>query len=230
MIPLILFGATAFPEIKQVISDINASRDTFSIRGILDDNEKLFKTEVGGVPVLGKLEEAHHFSDCSFVMAIGSYRSRLVRAQILQRLSLPPERFPSLIHPLAKIYETARIGYGCIVYPGVVIFAKSTIGNFVIILPNTVVGVENTVEEGALITSLVSTTSGVRIGAYAHLGTACCVAEGIHIGRGAQVGMGSVVLRDVPDGGFCLGNPARIIQQDTLPPELLKRGDASAGQ
>ena len=44
---------------------------------------------------------------------------------------------------------------------------------------------------------------GARIGANA------CILAGVTIGEGAIVGMGAVVLRDVPDGETWVGNPAR---------------------
>jgi acetyltransferase-like isoleucine patch superfamily enzyme len=51
--------------------------------------------------------------------------------------------------------------------------------------------------------------SGAKIGANATL------LPGITIGRGAVVGAGSVVVRDVPDGKVVVGNPARVIK-DTI--------------
>ena len=47
---------------------------------------------------------------------------------------------------------------------------------------------------------------GARIGANVTL------LPGVIIGRGAFVGAGAVVTRDVPDGKVVVGNPARIIK------------------
>lgn len=45
----------------------------------------------------------------------------------------------------------------------------------------------------------------------ASIGANATVLGGITIGRGAIVGAGSVVTRDVPDGMMVAGNPARVV-------------------
>lgn len=50
----------------------------------------------------------------------------------------------------------------------------------------------------------------IKEGAF--IGTRCLVLKGVTIGKGAVVGAGSVVTRDVPDGEIWAGNPARFIR------------------
>lgn len=57
----------------------------------------------------------------------------------------------------------------------------------------------------------------VQVGDFAYIGTGAMLKQGGHdkpleIGRGAVVGMGAVVLKDVPDGAVVAGNPAKIIR------------------
>lgn len=49
----------------------------------------------------------------------------------------------------------------------------------------------------------------------ASLGANSTILPGITIGRGAMVGAGSVVTRNVPDFAIVVGNPARIVGYDT---------------
>lgn len=45
------------------------------------------------------------------------------------------------------------------------------------------------------------------------IGTNACVIQGIRIGRGATVGAGAVVTRDVPPGATVIGNPGRVMMK-----------------
>jgi acetyltransferase-like isoleucine patch superfamily enzyme len=65
------------------------------------------------------------------------------------------------------------------------------------------------------------------VGPYAHLGAGSCIAEGLRIGAGAQIGLGCVVLRDVPPGAFMLGNPGRLVECASVP-EALAAMDSDA--
>jgi acetyltransferase-like isoleucine patch superfamily enzyme len=44
-------------------------------------------------------------------------------------------------------------------------------------------------------------------------GGSCIVLPGVTIGRGATIGAGSVVTKDVPPFSVAVGNPARVIKQ-----------------
>ncbi|MBF0501108.1 MAG: acyltransferase [Candidatus Riflebacteria bacterium] len=51
----------------------------------------------------------------------------------------------------------------------------------------------------------------VRIGRGATIGADTRIACGVEIGEYARIGLGSVVLRDIPPHSIAVGNPARII-------------------
>jgi acetyltransferase-like isoleucine patch superfamily enzyme len=46
----------------------------------------------------------------------------------------------------------------------------------------------------------------------AWLGYGTIVLGGVRIGKGAAIGAGSVVTRDIPDGAVAVGNPARVVK------------------
>lgn len=61
----------------------------------------------------------------------------------------------------------------------------------------------------------------IEIGDDAWLGTGCIVLPNVRIGKGAVVGAGSVVTRDVPDFTVVVGVPARPMKRLDIPDEMV---------
>lgn len=60
------------------------------------------------------------------------------------------------------------------------------------------------------------TASPVRIGSYALVSSNCSVVAGATIGEACLVGMGTVVLgKKYPDGVLLVGNPARVVREQS---------------
>ena len=58
----------------------------------------------------------------------------------------------------------------------------------------------------------LKTKGGIFIDEDAWLGFGVIVLDGVHIGKGAVIGAGSVVTKDVPEGAIAVGNPARVVK------------------
>lgn len=61
----------------------------------------------------------------------------------------------------------------------------------------------------------------IEIGDDAWLGTGCIVLPDVRIGRGAVVGAGSVVTRNVPDFTVVAGVPAKPVKRLDIPDEMV---------
>lgn len=218
--PLILWGLSPFREIYEIIKDINYIKPTYEVIGILDDNPATLGKVIDGIKVLGPIDLSCQNEDVKYVNCIGSHKTRIIKYEIIKRINLPKNRFETIIHPNAKVYSSAIIEQGCIIHKGAVIYNDTVLQSHTEILANSIIGAKNIIYEGAMITSLVATTAGVSIGPYCHIGTHSCIGENVKIGSGAQIGMGSVVLKDVPQGVFCMGNPLRFIDKIEVPNEL----------
>ena len=68
---------------------------------------------------------------------------------------------------------------------------------------------DNVIDDRVIITSNVSLAGFVHVESDCYLGQACTVRQHVTIGRGSQIGMGCVVLKDVPPHSVMVGNPAR---------------------
>ncbi|MEZ4254902.1 MAG: serine O-acetyltransferase [Polyangiales bacterium] len=101
------------------------------------------------------------------------------------------------IHPGATIGQGVFIDHGM----GVDIGETATVGDDCILFKGVVLGG-------------TSNERGVRhpqIGKRVVVGSNACVLGAIHIGDGARIGSGSVVVREVPEGGTVVGVPGRVV-------------------
>ena len=86
------------------------------------------------------------------------------------------------------------------------------IGRDVLIAPNCAFyPYDHTVASGEHIRNQpLQTKGGIFIDDDAWLGVGVIVLDGVRIGKGAVIGAGSVVTRDIPDNGIAVGVPARV--------------------
>jgi len=64
----------------------------------------------------------------------------------------------------------------------------------------------------------LETKGKIVVDDHVWLGVGVIVLSGVHIGKGAVVGAGSVVTHDIPDGAVAVGSPARVVKmRDDIP-------------
>lgn len=102
-------------------------------------------------------------------------------------------------------------GFGCFINAG----GGVSIGNNVLIGPHVVIHSLNHVyqDAGCLIRLQGHVKRPVVIEDDTWIGAAAVILPGVHIGKGAVVGAGSVVSKDVPAFGVVVGNPAVLIKE-----------------
>ena len=195
------------------VEDINAIEKEWEIIGFLND----FETEpIIGFPVLGKVDYATaqkylKFADVYFLYTLISVKLNFRFIHKLTDLQIPVERFATVIHPTAVISKFAEIGHGVSIQPCVSVGPNVTIGNHVQIFAQSLLGHNSTLDDYSYVANNACIGAHVHLKKGAYLGTNCSLIENITIGEWALVGMGAVVLKDVPPYTKVVGNPARII-------------------
>jgi sugar O-acyltransferase (sialic acid O-acetyltransferase NeuD family) len=215
MKPIIILGTGGnCIDILDAINEVNlvAQTEVYRCVGFLDDDITLRTKEFFGVRVLGNLSDARDHPDCLFVNGIGSDSNFWLKQEIIAKTGQPPERFENIIHPTASVSKMSRLGSGVVILQNVTIASNVRVGNHVIALPNSVISHDSAVENYACIAGGVCISGGVRIGDSCYLGTNSAIVGNVSVGSKSLVGMGSVVLEDVPENTVVVGNPARFLR------------------
>ncbi len=178
------------------------------VTGVLDDDVALHGTTIGGVPVLGPVALAAQ-RDEQLLLCVGPSASRRAVARRLESSGVAPERFDRFVARSARIGSSSTVGAGSILLDGVVITADAVIGRHVVVMPHCTITHDDVLDDFSTLAAGVALGGGVRIGEAAYLGMNCSVRQGLSVGADATVGMGAVVLGDVPAAQTWVGVPAR---------------------
>jgi acetyltransferase-like isoleucine patch superfamily enzyme len=79
-------------------------------------------------------------------------------------------------------------------------------------MPQVVLTHDDVVADFATIASGVRLGGGVHVGTGAYLGAGALVREGVSVGAWSQLGLGSLLLEDLPPGEVWIGSPARKLR------------------
>lgn len=203
--PIVLLAASGLA--REVVAVVEAA-GTRQIVGVLDDDQALRGTELGGIPVVGGIGSATQITDAEFVVCAGNGSARATIVGRLIESGIGADRFATIVHPSASIPSSCRIGRGSIVLSNVTLTADVTVGEHVVLMPQVVLTHDNRVGDFATLCAGVVLGGNVSVGSAAYLGMNASVRQGVRLGIGATLGMGSVLLRDVPDGQVWAGVPA----------------------
>lgn len=211
--PLLLIAASGLA--KEALAALRAG-DSFHAAGILDDDPQLHGTTVGGVGVLGPTEMSGAYGDVRLVVCAGFGATREAIVSRLRGLGLDDERYATIVHPSVTMAPECGVGAGSVLLANVALTADVTVGSHVVAMPNATVTHDNVVEDFVTLCAGVSLGGGVRVRRGAYLGMNSSVRQQVTVGSGCVVGMGAVVLADIPDGATVVGNPARQLPRRTV--------------
>ncbi|KJR47796.1 4-amino-6-deoxy-N-Acetyl-D-hexosaminyl-(Lipid carrier) acetyltrasferase [Desulfosporosinus sp. I2] len=188
---ILTYGGTG-REIGEIASE------QYTVIGFLDDVKHCKE-------ILGKLEEMSNFDEeVKFISGLGSYRSMKLRRRKLEEMEL--NSFINLISLDAKIYKTATLGQGVVVFPQTIISVNSIIGDHVFIYHNCVISHDVIVKNYSMISNSVCVSGGVKIGENCYIGAGSTILEGVSIGDNCIIAAGATVLNDVEENKIYISN------------------------
>lgn len=193
----------------KVVKDVIEADGTYKVCGYLDDNiEKKYKEKD---MIFDSLKNIQFYQEnYYFVIAIGNNK---IRNEIFDKINIPIEKFPTLIHPRAIISKLAEIGNGTVVMPGAIVNAEAVIGQHVIINSGSVVEHDCVIKDYSHISPGGILTGNVSVGERTQIGANATVIPNLNIGAHVMVGAGSTVISNVKDNVTVVGSPAKVIKE-----------------
>ena len=187
---LVIWGASGH---ASVVADILRLRGEYEIVGFIDNFDPARRGSIFcGAPVLGgeeTLDDLARLGVEHLIFGFGDCAARLRLGEIVRARGF---RMATAIHPRATVAADVTVGGGTVIAAGAVVNPGARVGEDVII--NTCASVDHdcVVEDGA------------------HVSPGARLAGGVSVGRAAWIGIGAVVIEDVPDGVVAYGVPARV--------------------
>ena len=194
---------------RPVISTIHMDKK-FNLVGIIDleFNNKI-KENILGIPIIGPisfLEKTNHL-DTSIFIAIGN---NYLRNSISENHFVKKFELINVIHPLAYIDKSCKLGTGNFIGPFSHLGPKSNIGIGNII--NTYANIEHEVNVGnfSQIAPGAQILGRCQIGNQVFMGSSSTLISGLSVADNTIVGAGAVVNKNIVDqGNTYIGVPAK---------------------
>jgi sugar O-acyltransferase (sialic acid O-acetyltransferase NeuD family) len=204
--PLILIAASGLA--REVLAALEGSSEYQAV-GILDDDRELVGQLVGGVAVLGPLEVVTDYPEAMLLICVGRGVARARVRRRLVDLGIDDQRFATVVDPTVRIPSSARVDLGTIVLAGVVLTADVQLGQHVVVMPHVTLTHDDQLADYVTVCAGVTLGGSVRVGYGAYLGMNASVREGVDVAHHAVLGMGAVLLGDLPAHETWAGVPAR---------------------
>jgi acetyltransferase-like isoleucine patch superfamily enzyme len=128
-----------------------------------------------------------------------------------------------------KIGDQVYIGEDLIIIDELDDWARVRIGNRAAIAERVTLVVSSSPNFSKIRRFVKSTHGHIEIDDDAWLGTGCIVLPNVRIGKGAVVGAGSVVTKDVPDFTVVVGVPAKPMKKLDIADEVVGPGQIKQG-
>ncbi len=203
---LIIVGAGGHGrEVIEWVIDINKENPTWNVLGFIDDNLNTLDDKKSKYKIIGKIYDWNIEKNQCFALGIAS---PVIKEKVTKLLMDRGAEFVSVIHPSARIAESATYGIGLVAYPNSGIGPDAYVGDFVTLLSSKI-GHDACVGDYTTISSHCGVNGGVILGKRVFLGSHVAIVPNKRIGDDVYVGLGSVVINDVENGIKVFGNPAR---------------------
>lgn len=204
---LIVVGAGGLGrEVFQYAQDVFGKDAETELLGFLDDNPAALAGKPLEGKILGNTAEFRVEPQHRFVIGVGD---PALRQAFAQQLAARGASFARLIHPLAYVASSARIGEGCVLGPYAFVGAGAQVGPHVVLNVRATVGHDAVLAEHCVLSPHCVVGGGAQLGKSVFMGSSATIVPQRSVGAASKIAAGAVVLHDVPAGALAVGNPAK---------------------
>ena len=206
-IKLIIVGAGGLGrEVHFWLKDWIAHNPGHVIGGFLDDGSLSLNRFNHYADIISTIDDYQPKPDERVLCAIGKPADKKL---VVEKLLAKGAQFFTLIHSTAIVGDNVKIGRGVLICPYSVLSADLEICDFVTV--NTLCTISHDAYIGHFSTLSLhcDVTGGAILEDEVFLGSRVSILPKVRVGRGAVVGAGGVVLKDVSPGSVVVGVPAR---------------------
>lgn len=211
-VPVAVFGGPGGGALAALtIGRLSASSGRVACAGFLNDFEAPGKT-INGYPVLGPFATWRDLpARTQFVAPLHKAKQMKARAARIRGLGIPSDRWATVIDPQALIGDAVSHGIGLLAAFNSSVMSGAKLGDHVALRSGSHVAHDCRIGDFVMIgiNAVICGYGIVQDGA--HIAPGAVVREGVTIGHYSVVGLGAIVIADVPDGAVVAGNPARVI-------------------
>lgn len=208
---LAIYGAGAVGiEIKE-IAEFQGTWDEIIF---IEDSKKLKTFRKLKCFTFADFKKKYKTDEIKIVIGVGDPK---VRKIIYDKVKKDGYKLANVIHPNSYISKDALIKEGVVVEMESYIGFDADIGDNVLISAGSIIA-HNCILKPHTTVLGATIAGGCTIGESALLGMGCIIRERTNVGDKALISMGSIVFDDVPSNMIVMGNPARIIGENTGKP------------
>lgn len=154
--------------------------------------------------------ESDYFDETEVVLTLGDPVSK---RKVFESIKDSGCRFGQIVAPSARVSKTAKVGSSLVVLEGAIVESLTELGDCVVVDNYATVGHDSVVGSYCHIAAKSSIGGESVLGEGVFIGLCVSTKQCNKIGSYVTVGMGSVVLKDLPDEVVAVGNPCRILRK-----------------
>ena len=204
---LVIYGAGGLG--REILSLIRRDyADKWQVVGfIVDCSDRPDMVE--GVPVFSP----EYLETASVAVVFGFADTHQKNKRLAQLEDYSKLSFPNILSKQAIINKDSKLGKGIVITDFCSISTKAVIEDAVFLNVGTIIGHDAVIGRACSIMPQCAVSGFVKVGQETFIGAHSFIMQGKTVGKDVTIAAGSVVCRDVDDGGIAMGNPAKFLKR-----------------